>query len=307
MTIAQAKPSDEECEPEISVIIASYNSKTLIGACLRSLESQVTSRPFEVIVIDSSSDDSADFVSTAFPKVKLRQCKERKFAGDARNIGIAEARGRIVAFIDTDCRAERDWIERIGGYHQSPDLAIGGAIANYEPANLIAWASYFCEFSQWMPGLPPRWLGDMAGANISYKKDIFDKYGGFIPGTYCSDTEFHWRMAGDGIQVRWVPMIRVSHKSLDNLGRFLKHEYFHGRSFARVRVQARKLSNARRLLYVFLWPLIALLLFCKIASLNIRYRLYWNHFLRSAALLLLGLICWSAGEGSGYVKGADAR
>ena len=61
--------------------------------------------------------------------------------------------------------------------HQDPSMVIGGVIDIANPDSLIGWAAYLCEFSQWMPGAPRRWLADIATANISYKKSVFSKYG----------------------------------------------------------------------------------------------------------------------------------
>ena len=210
------------------------------------------------------------------------------------------AKGKIIAFIDADCVAEKNWIEEILGAHESPYLAIGGAIANADPKSFFGWAAYFVEFSQWMPETWVQWQDDIAAANMSYKKEIFDRCGGFIEGTYCSDTDFHWRIKRRGYRLRFFPSMLISHKSMDRLDRFLKHEFFHGRCFARVRVQGQGFSKCTRLLYVIFAPLIPLRLFLKIALNNMRNRIYFSQFLKSSPLVALGLICWSLGEIVGY-------
>ena len=243
---------------QLSVIIASYNSEKTIAACLESLENQTTDKSFEIIVVDSSTDSTAELVEKRFPQVRLCRFPERRFCGGARNWGISVARGEIIAFIDADCQAEQNWVEEILKAHESPHPAIGGAIANANPESYIGWAAYFCEFSHWMPGTQPRWLDDIAGANMSYKKEIFDKYGSFIEGTYCSDTDFHWRIGQDAHRLRFVPSILVSHYNIDDLEEFLKHEFYHGRCFAQVRIQGQIFSRWKRLVYVTFLPLIPL-------------------------------------------------
>ena len=181
-------------DPRLSVIIASYNSRDTIGECLRSLDKQVDPGNMEIIVVDSSRDGTGEFVRREFPMVKLLHFRERKFCGDARNIGIAQARGEIIAFIDADCTAPPRWAEAVSRAHESLYPAIGGAIGNGNPESLVGWAAYFTEFSKWMPGSTRRLLPDIAGANMSYKVSLFADFGSFIEGTYCSDSEFHWRM-----------------------------------------------------------------------------------------------------------------
>src|SRR5687767_2768088 len=83
---------------ELSVVIASYGAASTIERCLRSLEQQTTGDAFEVIVVDSSTDDTARLVERGFPRVRLIRRAVRCFPGDARNIGVSSARGGVLAF-----------------------------------------------------------------------------------------------------------------------------------------------------------------------------------------------------------------
>ena len=290
-------------DPKISVIIASYNSKKFICDCLKSLEKQVTSRSYEILLIDSSTDGTDDLVSKTFPHVKVYHFSERKFPGDARNIGISIAKGRIIAFIDADCRAEGNWIEMIAEAHELPHPVCGGAIANANPDSYVGWAAYFTEFSHWMPGTPHKWLDDIPTANLTYKREVFDKYGYYLEGTYCSDTDFHWRIGRNGHRLRFVPSILVSHHNIDNLKHFLQHSFHHGQSFARVRIWGQNFSRWKRIIYVVCGLFIPLRIFFKVAFNNMKNRVYLFHFITSLPLLVLGIVCWSMGEVVGYAGG----
>ena len=288
-------------KPQLSVIIASYNSGKLIERCLESLKNQSTDQPFEIIVVDSSSDGVGSLIGKKFPDVRLYQFSERKFCGDARNYGISVAEGKVIAFLDADSRADQNWVDEILKAHQSSYLAIGGAIANGNPESTIGWAAYFCEFSQWMPNAPSKPFKDIAGTNMSYKKRTFEEYGGFIEGTYSSDTEFHWRLKKNGRVLQFVPSILVFHHNIDQLGRFLRHEFEHGRYFARVRMNSQYFSKSRRWIYTTFSFLIPPWLFLKIGLNNLKNRTYLLHFLKAWPLLTLGLIAWSLGECVGYL------
>jgi glycosyltransferase involved in cell wall biosynthesis len=286
----------------VSVVIASYNSGKTIKKTLQSLENQTTQGRFEVIVVDSSTDDTAEAIEKKFPNVRVIHFSERKLPGDARNFGISGANGNIIAFLDADCEASSDWVEKIITAHKSPWPAIGGAIANGTRGGCVTWAAYFCEFSQWMPGTTKKWMGDVAAANMSYKKEVFNKYGSFIEGTYCSDTEFHWRMAKDDIRILFDPSLLVTHHSIGTLSRFLRHETFHGMCFARVRSKALKFSLFRRFVYILFSPFLPARLFWKVYFLNSKNKIYWRCFLKSMPLLILGIASWSLGEAKGYFR-----
>ena len=288
-------------KPQLSIIVASYDSGHLIERCLESLRNQNTDQPFEIIVVSSSSDGASALIEKRFPHVRLYQFPERKFCGDARNFGLSVAKGEIIAFIDADCRADQNWVDHIIKAHQSPPLAIGGAIANGNPESPVGWAAYFCEFSKWIPGFPIRNMADIAGANMSYKKKAFEEYGLFIEGTYSSDTEFHWRLRRKNSFLQFVPSILVFHHNIDRWGRFLRHEFEHGRSFARVRMKSQNFPKWRRLFYGTFSFLIPGWLLLKIGLRNFKNRIYLPHFLKAWPLLILGLIAWSLGECIGYM------
>lgn len=290
-------------KPSVSVVVASYNAEHTIEACLDSLMHQSDHLPIEVIVVDSSTDATPEIVRRKFHNVTLIHSYERKFCGDARNIGIARARADIVAFLDADCRARGDWVEEILKAHTGPYPAIGGAIANANPDSYIGWAAYFTEFSQWMPASHPEWRNDIAGANMSYKKHLFEKYGPFIGKTYCSDTEFHWRLIKDGIRLRFMPGICVYHRNISGLVGFLRHEFRHGRSFAGVRMGYGGFSGADRWVYGAFSFFIPFWLLVKILARLIKNRVYLFPFIFSLPLLFLGLVSWSLGEASAYLGG----
>jgi GT2 family glycosyltransferase len=284
------------------VIIASFNEVDTIGRCLNSLREQKTDRSFEVIIIDSSTDGTAEIVRQGFPEARLVTFPERKFCGGARNAGLTEARGEIIALIDADCTADPGWVDAILAAHEAPHLAIGGAIANADAAGPVGWAGYLCEFSRWMPGREAGWMNDVAGANMSYKRRAFEEHGRFLEGTYCSDTEFHWRLAQAGQGVWFDPAVVVQHHGISGLGRLLSHEFAHGRSFARVRVAARGFSPLRRTAYALFWWLILPKLLFTIAANCVRNRRV-ARLMVSLPLLGLGLGAWCLGEALGYIEG----
>ena len=77
----------------ISVIIPSYCSQSTIIECIQSLVNQKIEEHFEILVVNSSADDTEEMVKEHFPNVEFVQLEQRVFAGTARNIGIQKARG----------------------------------------------------------------------------------------------------------------------------------------------------------------------------------------------------------------------
>lgn len=287
---------------KLSIIIVSYNAEKTICQCLDSLVHQTQSPQIETIVIDSSLDKTAQLVTKQFPRVKLFCFAERKYPGDARNIGIEKAKGEIIAFIDADCVASSNWVEQILEAHKDKSFIIGGAIGNYTPSNNSAWAAYFCEFSSWMPARSESIQKEVPTANASYKKSIFSDVGPFIENTYCSDSEFHWRAKKKGHKIYFNPKIQVYHQSIGNLKKLLKHEFSHGRYFARVRSNFYGFSLLKRLVYSSSFLLIAAKLLIQIVFRNLTNRIYLGKFLLVFPGLCLAVFSWSFGEAVGYLS-----
>jgi glycosyltransferase involved in cell wall biosynthesis len=90
---------------KVSVIIPTYNRKNMIGDAIQSVLNQ-THRNFEIIIIDDASDDNTEEVVKSFNDVRIKYIlhKENKGGSAARNTGIKKARGKFIAFLDSD-----DW------------------------------------------------------------------------------------------------------------------------------------------------------------------------------------------------------
>jgi GT2 family glycosyltransferase len=298
-----ATRAERAAKPDLTVVIVSCNAAATVRECLESLRRQKTSRTFEVVLIDSSTDGTMELVRQHFPEVQLLHFSERKYCGDGRNLGVARAVSPLIAFLDADCVAADDWVERLCEAHEQPCVAVGGAIANREPKSVTAWAAYFCEFSRWIPGVPAQWMDDMAGANLSYKIKVLRAFMPFIEGTYCSDTELHWRLAAAGHAIRFEPTVKVYHTSLDKPLAYLRHEFLHGRSFARVRVAAGRISGFRRFAYAIGFPAVAGMLLFRIARRVLAAGGYCHPLFVSSPLVAAGVLSWSLGESTGYVGG----
>ena len=93
------KPS--EPTPLISIILPTFNRKGYIGECIDSVLAQ-TFRDFELIIVDDgSTDNTFGMLKTYLPDVILIRQKNRGVSA-ARNTGLAAARGKYIAFLDSD-------------------------------------------------------------------------------------------------------------------------------------------------------------------------------------------------------------
>ncbi len=97
--------------PSVSVIIPALNAEDSIGPCLESLlAQQFPSAALEVIVVDNGSTDGTLDIARGFPVQVASQPQRGR--SRARNLGARLARGSYLGFIDVDCEAPSDWLEK---------------------------------------------------------------------------------------------------------------------------------------------------------------------------------------------------
>ena len=220
-----------------SVVIPSYNSKRTIMQCLESIKKMKTMHSYEVIVVDSSSDETPDLIRTHFPEFKLIHLEEQTYPGSARNLGFMEAKANIIAFVDSDCTVAEDWLEKmVEAHRQYEDAAIVGSVGNGTPKSIVGTTGYLVEFNEWTPKTKPRIINAILGGNVSYKKEIIQKHRLSYTDIFPSeDTIFAWDLNSKGETIRYDPTIVVYHLNRTELKILLRHQVVMGKSVAESR------------------------------------------------------------------------
>lgn len=108
----------------ISIIVPFYNSEKYIKDCVESLLTQkFPSDDYEIIFVDNNSPDSSSDIVKHYPQIKLvSEQKQSPYA--ARNRGIREAAGGIIAFTDPDCIAFPGWLAEMGRAMTDPIVSV---------------------------------------------------------------------------------------------------------------------------------------------------------------------------------------
>jgi len=296
--------------PVISVIIPSYNSETTIEKCLDSLQNQSYQDKYEIILVDSSQDRTAKTVSEYFPNVKLIHLDEKTDPGSARNIGIREARGDLIAFIDSDCVAGQDWLERIAVAHQSSYKVVGGSVSQHSDRDgLAARAGYISEFREFIPQRPKGEVTHIAACNISYKRRTFDEYGLFNREYYPQeDLIYNTNLVTGGEKILFDPEIGVHHHTRSTMKDFLQHQKMIGMITARVLKVAPLEGSSivrRPTLALFLLPVLPLVKFFR--TLRVFLKFQPETIVKHPLVLpvfAVGLIFWAFGFARG-IYGAN--
>jgi glycosyltransferase involved in cell wall biosynthesis len=135
--------------PEISIIMPLFNSAPFVKEAVESLLAQ-TFRDFELLVVDDGSSDGSPGIVESFAddRIRLLRGGESRGPAEARNRGLAEARGRTVVFFDSDDAARPGLLEELTDFLAAhPDCDMVGA-----------WSEVIDE--QGVPSAPGQGYGD---------------------------------------------------------------------------------------------------------------------------------------------------
>ncbi len=114
--------------PRISVVVPVCNDAAHLGGAIASLLEQALP-PDEIVVVDDGSTDGSADVARSFGERVVCVSQPNGGPASARNRGIRVAAGELVAFTDSDCRPEREWLERLLDGFDGPRVGgVGGRV-----------------------------------------------------------------------------------------------------------------------------------------------------------------------------------
>ena len=164
-------------KPQISIIVPTYNSELTLKSCIESLKSQTLSRKnYEIIVADDGSEDNTVKIAKEI-HVDTIINGEHHSAANARNSGANNAKADLIAFIDSDCKAKENWAEFMVEELKT-NAVVGGSLINGS-SNLISWAEYFMEFSDFSEKHDRSYVKFTPASNVAFHKNLFLRVGGF--------------------------------------------------------------------------------------------------------------------------------
>jgi GT2 family glycosyltransferase len=219
---------------DISVVVPAYLGALTIADCLASLTAATADRDAEIIVVESSGDDTANIVRQRFPHVRLICADRRLTAGAARNRGAAAARGRLVFFTDQDCLVPRDWIARLERLFDDPSVgAAGGSVGIRHLANLSGCGVYFLEFLRHFPTRKAGLRDDnfLIGCNSAYRAEVLAAVP-FPDLTLGEDVIFSHELRQAGVRIVYDSTVEVRHHNRQGWGEFFSYNRKMGRSAA---------------------------------------------------------------------------
>jgi O-antigen biosynthesis protein len=231
-------PPPIENPPRISVVICAYNAERTMDACLASLRT-LRYPDYEVIVVNDGSTDRTLEITQRYPEVRIFT-QENKGLSVARNVGIEQATGTIVAFTDSDCVVDPDWLTYLAyKFVHNGFVAVGGPnLPPPEDARIPA-----CVAAS--PGGPTHVLIEdevaehIPGCNMAFLKTALDEISGFDPIYRAAgdDVDLCWRLQNQGHHIGFSPAAMVWHFRRNTIQAYLKQQMGYGKAEAQLYFQ----------------------------------------------------------------------
>jgi GT2 family glycosyltransferase len=220
--------------PRVSVAVCSYNGARTIRDCFEGLR-RLDYPNFEVIVVDDGSTDGTAAIAHEYGfRVVSR---ENRGLSAARNAGMQEATGEIVAYIDDDACPDPHWLTYLAATFMgmgSDYAAVGGP--NIAPPGAVPMAECVAN----APGCPMHVLlsdqeaEHVPGCNMAFRKACLEAVGGFDRQfrTAGDDVDVCWRLQQHGWRVGFSPAAMVWHHRRSSLRAYWKQQRGYGEAEA---------------------------------------------------------------------------
>jgi glycosyltransferase involved in cell wall biosynthesis len=216
--------------PRISVVVATYNAARTLDDCLSSLLG-LRYPDYEVIVInDGSTDDSASIIQRyPFKAITTRN----QGVSAARNAGLREATGEIIAYIDSDARADPDWLSYLATTYLESDVdGVGGPNLVPDEDDWVAKCVYRAPGGPTQVMLDDQSAEHIPGCNMSFRKCALEKVGGFdeIFTKAADDVDICWRLLEGGHRIGFSPSAIVWHHRRPSITAYWRQQAGYGES-----------------------------------------------------------------------------
>lgn len=195
--------------PRISVVIPHYDDPASLDRCLSALGQQTIAEPFEIVVADNMSPQGEAAIAAAIGgRARLALAHDRG-AGPARNAGVAESTGEVLAFTDSDCVPQPGWLAAGVAALERHDL-VGGRMTVEVGANERSGAEAFEQVFAFDNRSYVEDKGFTVTANLFVRRATFDAVGGFRT-QVSEDAEWCWRARAAGYRLGYAHDAVVGH------------------------------------------------------------------------------------------------
>ena len=296
---------NDGCTAQMSVVLVTSDRYDTIRKTMEHLQAQTASEQLEIIIVAPSTAALGFDVTelTAFRGIRLVEVDEIKSTGRAIAAGVREATAPVVTYAEEHAYPAPGWAEALIKAHRQPWAAIGVALANANPSNMISWASLFTDFGPWVEPAKAGEISHLPWHHAAYKRAVLMEYGPKLDSMLETESILHRDLQNRGHRLYLESAAKTDHVNISLLSSYVRAEFNGARMFAANRIRSSRWRMFWRLFYISKMPLIPF----------VRLQRVVRHILRAGRgrellpsilpALMIGLAADAVGQLMGYAFG----
>lgn len=238
---------------DVSIVVPFHNEEKHIEECIQALLALDYPRDrYEVLMVNNNSTDRSVEIVSSYPEVRLlHEKKQGDFA--ARNLGVSNASGELIAFTDSDTAPFPDWLNQAMLAMRDPDtdLVVGNLQFSSSSVAMNLLRDYEAEKNRFI------FSGDDPGiyygytCNMIVRRSVFERLGLF-PEVYRNSDAVYVRKVVDAFScgaVSYGEQVSVRRLEVASVRDYITKQHIYGRDLNRYGTiaDARPLSTKERL------------------------------------------------------------
>jgi GT2 family glycosyltransferase len=259
-----------------SVVIAVRNEKKVIRQCVESIFSQEIDEEFEVFIIDGmSTDGTYELLQRLQEQFNFTLLQNKKInAAAGRNLGIDQAKGTYIAFVDGDAIPSKKWLQNIKRVFEAHDETVAGVggpdllpedSTDKEECIGLVMTSPLARGGKLNPSTQhslskeEKSVGHIPSCNLCIRKRVLDEINGFDEAfVKGQDLELNHRIKKAGYTLLYSPKITVVHYRKDSFRLFINQIF----KWSKAKIAIIKKHGMEGFVsHVYIWPVYAMLAF----------------------------------------------
>jgi mycofactocin system glycosyltransferase len=233
----RSTPQQPDALPDISIVIPVKDRAGELKRCLTSLSClNYPPEKLQVIVVDDGSSDDSPMVARQFRALLVPSGGIGRGPAAARNAGASMATGEILAFIDSDCTASKEWLgDLIPAFNNPAIAAVGGQVDGMCTESTVdryeSIMSSLSLGSRERTGSGGNDTFYLPSCNLLVRRSAFRSAGGFKDEMHVGeDVDLTWRLRDQGWTISYLPAGNVLHEHRSSLRSFMSRRFDYGTS-----------------------------------------------------------------------------